>query len=316
MPYELKIVSGNSNHPLAERIAARTRRQLAECEVSRFSDGELFAQINENVRGTDLFIVQSTNPPADNLMELLMIIDAARRASAARITAVIPYFGYARSDRKTQPRVCIAAKLVANIIVAAGADRVLTMDLHASQIQGFFDIPADHLYSSLIFDRYFQKIGLNEPVIISPDVGSIKMARAFAKTLKGSLAIVDKRRPSPNHSEIMHIIGEVEGRPAIIRDDMVDTAGTLTEAAYAIKQEGAGDIYACCTHAVLSGRALEKIEKAPIKKMVVSDTIDLSAKDLPDKIDVVTGDDLFAQAIERIHGEETISELFTGLAPE
>jgi ribose-phosphate pyrophosphokinase len=316
MPYELKIVSGNSNRPLAEKIAAHMGRKLAECEVSRFSDGELFAQINENVRGTDLFIVQSTNAPADNLMELLIIIDAARRASAARITAVIPYFGYARSDRKTEPRVCIAAKLVANIIVAAGADRVLTMDLHASQIQGFFDIPADHLYSSLIFDKYFQRIGLESPVIVSPDVGSIKMARAFSKTLNGSLAIVDKRRQSPNHSEIMHIIGEVEGRPAIIRDDMVDTAGTLTGAAYAIKKAGAEDIYACCTHGVFSGKSLEKIEKAPIEKMVVSDTIDLSGKELPKKIDVVSSSELFAQAIERIHGEETISELFRGLAPE
>jgi len=316
MPYELKIVSGNANRPLAEKIAEKSGCTPAECEVSHFSDGELFVQINENVRGTDLFIVQSTNSPADNIMELLMMIDAALRASAKRITAVIPYFGYARSDRKTEPRVCIAAKLVANLIVAAGADRVLTMDLHASQIQGFFDIPTDHLYSSLIFDQYFHKIGLENPVVVSPDVGSIKMARAFAKTLKGSLAIVDKRRPSANHAEVMHIIGEVKDKPAIIRDDMVDTAGTLTEAAYAIKDHGAEDIYACCTHGVLSGWALEKIEKAPIKKMVVSDTIDLSAKDLPEKIEVVTSAELFAQAIARIHGEETISELFRGLAPE
>jgi len=309
-------VSGNSNRPLAEKIAEKTGCELAECEVSHFSDGEIFVQINENVRGADLFIVQSTNPPADNLMELLILIDAAGRASAMRITAVIPYFGYARSDRKAQPRVSITSKLVANIIVAAGADRVLTMDLHASQIQGFFDIPTDHLYSSLIFDRYFHQEGLENPVIIAPDVGSIKMARAYSKALKGSLAIVDKRRPAANKSEVMHIIGDVKGKTAIIRDDMVDTAGTLTEAAQAIYDQGAGDIYACCTHAVLSGRALEKIDKSPIKKMIVSDTIDLSAKELPDKIEVVSSAELFAQAIERIHKEATISELFRGLAPE
>jgi len=316
MPYERKIITGNANRPLAEKIAEKAGCALTQCEVSRFSDGEIFVQINENVRGTDLFIVQSTNPPAENLMELLMMIDAARRASAERITAVVPYFGYARSDRKAQPRVPIAARLVANVMVAAGADRVLTMDLHAPQIQGFFDIPTDHLYSSLIFDRYFQQIGLKDPVIVSPDVGSIKIARAFSKTLKGSLAIVDKRRPSPNNSEVMHIIGEVKDKPAIIRDDMVDTGGTLTDAAYAIKERGAGDIYACCTHAVLSGRAVEKIEKAPIKKMVVSDTIDLSHKDLPEKIEVVSSAELFAQAVMRIHKEETIAELFRGLAPE
>lgn len=316
MPYERKIVSGNSNRPLAEKIAAKTGCELAECEVSHFSDGEIFVQINENVRGADLFIVQSTNPPADNLMELLILIDAAGRASAMRITAVIPYFGYARSDRKAQPRVSIASKLVANIIVAAGADRVLTMDLHASQIQGFFDIPTDHLYSSLIFDRYFHQEGLDNPVIVAPDVGSIKMARAYSKALKGSLAIVDKRRPAANQSEVMHIIGDVKGKTAIIRDDMVDTAGTLTEAAQAIYDQGAVEIYACCTHAVFSGRALEKIDKSPIKKMIVSDTIDLSTKDLPDKIEVVSSAELFAQAIERIHKEATISELFRGLAPE
>jgi len=316
MPYERKIICGNSNRPLAEKIAERADCALAQCEVSRFSDGEIFVQINENVRGTDLFIVQSTNPPAENLMELLMMIDAARRASAERITAVVPYFGYARSDRKAQPRVTIAAKLVANLMVAAGSDRVLTMDLHAPQIQGFFDIPTDHLYSSLIFDRYFQQIGLKEPVIVSPDVGSIKIARAFSKTLKGSLAIVDKRRASANHSEVMHIIGEVSGKPAIIRDDMIDTGGTLTDAAYAIKERGAGDIYACCTHAVLSGRAVERIERSPIKKMIVSDTIDLSHKGLPEKIEVVSSAELFAQAIMRIHQEETIAELFRGLAPE
>ena len=316
MAYEPKIVTGNANRQLAERICTALDSRLTECEVSHFSDGEIFVQINENVRGADVFIVQSTNPPAENLMELLILIDAARRASAERITAVMPFFGYARSDRKTQPRVSIAAKLVANIIVAAGVDRILTMDLHASQIQGFFDIPTDHLYSSLIFDQYFHNIGLQKPVVVSPDVGSIKMARAFSKTLKGSLAIVDKRRPSANHSEVMHIIGDVEDKPAIIRDDMVDTAGTLTEAAYAIKERGAGDIYACCTHGVLSGRSLEKIEKAPIKKLVVADTIDLSSKDLPDKVEVVTSADLFAESIRCIHKEETISELFRGLAPE
>jgi ribose-phosphate pyrophosphokinase len=318
MDSHLKIISGNSNRPLAQRIAERLRRPLTACTVTRFSDGEVFVQIDENIRGSDLFIIQPTNTPAENLVELLMLIEAARRASARRITAVVPYFGYARADRKDQPRVSIAARLMANLITTAGADRVLTMDLHASQIQGFFDIPSDHLYSSIVFNEYFLKLGVTSPVVVSPDVGSIKMARAFAKTLSCSLAIIDKRRPQPNRAEIVNIIGSVEGKTVILRDDMVDTGGTLTQAAQAVKDAGSLCVYACCTHAVLSGQALERIANSPIERLVVADTIDLSHRSLPDKIEVVTTAPLFAEAIGRITHEESISELFDSLsaAPE
>ncbi|HEX9749707.1 MAG TPA: ribose-phosphate pyrophosphokinase [candidate division Zixibacteria bacterium] len=310
MPLELKIITGNSNRPLAQKIAVHLERPLTKCTVTRFSDGEVFVQIDENVRGSDLFIVQSTNAPAENLMELLMLIEAARRASARRITAVIPYYGYARADRKDQPRVSITAKLVANLITAAGADRVLTMDLHASQIQGFFDIPSDHLYSAIVFNDYFLKLGIKDPVVVSPDVGSIKMARAFAKTLSCGLAIIDKRRPEPNRAEVLHIIGQIEGKSVILRDDMVDTAGTLTEGARAVKAHGVQHVYACCTHPVLSGPALTRIAESPIERLVVADTIDTSARKLPPSIDVVSTAALFAEAIGRITEEKSVSQLF------
>ncbi len=313
MSNHLKIISGNANRPLAQKIANHLGRPLAACTVRQFSDGEVFVQIDENVRGSDLFIIQSTNTPAENIVELLMMIEAARRASARRITAVIPYYGYARADRKDQPRVSITARLIANLITTAGADRVLTMDLHASQIQGFFDIPSDHLYSSIVFNEFFLKLGVKNPVVVTPDVGSIKMARAFAKTLSCGLAIIDKRRPQPNRAEVLNIIGSVEGKTVILRDDMVDTGGTLTEAAQAVKDGGALCVYACCTHPVLSGRALERIAHSPIKRLVVADTIDLSARDLPDKVEVVTTAPLFAEAIGRITHEESISELFDSL---
>ena len=313
MDSKLKIISGNSNRPLAQRIAEHLDRPLTACTVSRFSDGEVFVKIDDNIRGSDMFIIQSTNSPAENLIELLMLIEASRRASARRITAVIPYYGYARADRKDQPRVSITARLIANLITAAGADRVLMMDLHASQIQGFFDIPSDHLYSAIVFNDHFIKLKLKDPVVVTPDVGSIKMARAFAKTLQCGLAIIDKRRPQPNRAEVLNIIGNVENKTVIIRDDMVDTAGTLTKAAEAVKNAGACDVFACCTHPVLSGDALERIEKSPIKQMVVADTIDLSHRTLPSSIHIVSTASLFAEAIGRITHEESVSELFDAL---
>jgi len=306
----LRIISGNANRPLAARIAKHLERPLTSCTVTRFSDGEVFVKIDENVRGSDLFIVQSTNSPAENLVELLMLIEAARRASARRITAVMPYYGYARADRKDQPRVSITARLIANLITTAGADRVLMMDLHASQIQGFFDIPSDHLYSAIVFNEYFLNLGLKDPVVVSPDVGSIKMARAFAKTLSASLAIVDKRRPQPNKAEVLNIIGSVEGKTVILRDDMVDTAGTLTQAAHAVRAAGARAVYACCTHPVLSGPALERIADSPIEQLVVADTIDITQRNVPANVHVVSTASLFAEAIARITHEESVSALF------
>jgi ribose-phosphate pyrophosphokinase len=306
----LTIITGNANRPLASKIAKHLDRPLAACTVTQFSDGEVFVKIDDNIRGSDLFIIQPTNPPAENLVELLMLIEAARRASARRITAVIPYYGYARADRKDQPRVSITARLIANLITTAGADRVLMMDLHASQIQGFFDIPSDHLYSAIVFNEYFLNLGVPNPVVVSPDVGSIKMARAFSKTLSCGLAIVDKRRPRPNSAEVLNIIGSVEGKSVILRDDMVDTAGTLTQAAVAVKESGAERVYACCTHPVLSGPALERIEKSPIEQLVAADTIDTTNRDLPSKVRIVSTAELFAEAIGRITHEESVSALF------
>jgi len=307
---ELKLITGNSNRPLAEKIAKYIGLTLAECEVKRFSDGEVFVQINENIRGADVFIIQSTNAPAENILELLMLIEASRRASAARITAVIPYFGYARQDRKDRPRVAIAAKLVANMISTAGADRIITLDLHASQIQGFFDLPHDHLYSTRIFKELVANIDCDPLVVVSPDVGSIKMARAFAKLCKSGLAIIDKRRPVANQSEVVSIIGEVEGSNIIIRDDMVDTAGTMCEAAKALAKAGAKDIMAICTHAVLSGKAVELIEKSAINKIYICDSINVENKPLTKKFRMMSCANLFGEAIMRISGEKSVSSLF------
>lgn len=306
----LRLLTGTANAPLAEKIAQFLGLRLTACEVSRFSDGEIFVQINENVRGADVFIIQPTNPPAENLMELLILIEASRRASAGTITAVIPYYGYSRQDRKDQPRVAITAKLVANLITIAGAERVITMDLHASQLQGFFDIPSDHLYASSIFNRYFVDLKLPNPVVISPDVGAIRIARAFAKKLDAGLAIIDKRRPQPNHAEILNIIGEVEGKTVIIRDDLVDTAGTIVQAAEVLVQKGAREIYACATHPVLSGPALDRIAHSRIKKFVVADTIDLSKKKLPGNLEVLSSATLFGETILRISRGESVSSLF------
>ncbi|UCD64364.1 MAG: ribose-phosphate pyrophosphokinase [Candidatus Zixiibacteriota bacterium] len=307
---EIKLVTGTSNRGLAEKIAAYVGAELSECTVTRFSDGEVFVQIDDNIRGADLFIVQSTNAPADNLMELLMLIEASRRASAMRITAVIPYYGYARADRKDRPRVSITAKLVANLITTAGADRIITMDLHASQIQGFFDLPHDHLYSSVIFNEHMASMNLSNLTVVSPDVGSIKLARATASKLDADLAIVDKRRPKANVSQVMNLIGEVKERNILIRDDMVDTAGSICSAADFLKQRGALDIYAACTHGVLSGEAIERIDKSPIKKMLISDSIDQSRRDLPEKFEVLSCSELIGEAIKRIFEEESVSSLF------
>jgi len=309
MPDVLKIISGNSNRPLAEKVSQYVGVPISKAEVSRFSDGEIRVRIDENIRGADLFIIQSTGAPAENLLELLILLDAAKRASAKRITAVIPYYGYARQDRKDQPRVPITAKLVANLIAQAGANRVLTMDLHAAQIQGFFDIPTDHLFSNPVFYDYFIKLNFSDLVIIS-DVGSIKMVRNFAKKLGCPMAVMDKRRPAPNQAEVLNIIGEVKDKNVIIRDDIIDTGGTLTEFAYALQRNGAKEIYACCTHAVLSGKAVEEMEKSPIKKLVVSDTINQSHGDFSNKIEVLSVAQLFGEAIIRTDKEESISSLF------
>jgi len=306
---EIKLIAGNSNQILAQKISDYIKVELCDTEVARFSDGEIRVKINENIRGMDLFIIQSTNAPAENLLELLILLDAASRASARRITAVIPYFGYARQDRKDQPRVPITAKLVANLIAKAGANRVLTMDLHAAQIQGFFDIPADHLFSNPVFFDYFEKLNLENPVAIS-DIGTIKMVRAFAKKINAPLAVLDKRRPSPNHAEILNIIGEVKDKNAIIRDDMIDTGGTLTEAALALTKKGAKRIFACCTHPVLSGDSIKKIDKSLIEKIVLADTISTEDKKLSSKFEIVSVSDIFGEAILRIHNEESVSILF------
>lgn len=306
----IKLVTGNANIGLALKIAAYVGVPLTDCTVTRFSDGEVFVQINENIRGTDLFIIQSTNAPAENLMELLMLIEASRRASAMRITAVIPYYGYARQDRKDRPRVPITAKLVANLITTAGADRIMTMDLHASQIQGFFDLPHDHLYSAILFNEYFRKMKLQDLVVVSPDVGSLKLARSTASALHADLAIVDKRRPRANVSEVMNLIGEVKDCNVLIRDDMIDTGGSICQAAVYLKERGAKLILAATTHGVLSGKAIEQIENSPIKKLVISDSIDQRGRDLPEKIEVLSCSELIGEAIRRIYDEESVSSLF------
>lgn len=310
MPDEIRIFTGNSNRPLAAEIAGYINQPMSNCQIRRFSDHEIFVQIDENIRGMDVFIIQSTNPPAENILELLIMIDAARRASARRITAVIPYFGYARADRKDQPRVSIVSKLLANMITVAGANRVILMDLHASQIQGFFDIPSDHLYSARVFNRHFLNEGLKNVVVVSPDVGSTKIARAFAAKLDASLAIIDKRRPEANQAEVMNIIGDIKGKNVIIRDDMVDTGGTLIEAAEALAKNGARSIVACCTHAVLSGNAIQRLANSPIEKLYVGDTIDNSAKNLPPKFVTLSVAELLGEAILRVHTERSVSTLF------
>ena len=310
---EIKIIAGNSNMELAQKIADYIGVNVANCQVTTFSDGEISVNINETVRGCDVFVVQSTNNPVnENLMELLIMIDALRRASAGRITAVIPYYGYARQDRKAKARDPITAKLVANLITAAGADRVLTMDLHAAQIQGYFDIPLDHLLGGSLLANYFNEKDIEDLVVVSPDLGSVTRSRKFANQLDGEvpLAIIDKRRPKANVCEVMNLIGDVNGKNVIMLDDMIDTAGTITNAANALKEFGAKDIYACCTHAVLSGPAIERIENSAISELIVLDTIRLPKEKEIDKIKVLTVAEMFGEAIKKIFSNESVSVLF------
>jgi ribose-phosphate pyrophosphokinase len=307
------VFSGNANRPLAEEICRHLKIHLGEANTTRFSDGEFNFQISQNVRGADVFIVQPTCPPVDSyVMELLIMLDAFRRSSADRITAVIPYYGYGRKDRKDKPRVPISAKLVANLIIAAGANRILTMDLHAGQIQGFFDIPVDHLFAAPIFIDYFAKKKIPNLVVVSPDTGGAERARAYAKRLNADLALADKRREKDraNVVEVMNIVGEVRGRHTLIVDDMVDTAGSITQVAAALKQEGAEDIYACCSHAVLSGPAIERIEASPIKEMVVTNSIPHDRDLESSKIISLSVAKLLAEAIKSIHDETSVSKLF------
>ena len=307
---EIKLFSGNSNRPLAEAIAAKLNTELGGIEVATFSDGEINVHIEETVRGRDLFIIQSTSSPVnDNLMELLIMIDAAKRASAGRITAVIPYFGYARQDRKARSRDPITAKLVANLITAAGADRVLTMDLHAEQIQGFFDIPVDNLLGGPTRYNHFAREG-NIDVVVSPDVGSVKRARKVAEKFGVPIAIIDKRRPKANVMEVMNIIGDVSGKKCLMIDDMIDTAGTICQGAQALKDAGATEIYAACTHAVLSGPAVERLEKSAITKLVMLDTVHLPEEKMRDKFSILTTADIFAAAIENVYLDKPMSKLY------
>jgi len=308
---QLKIFSGNANPELAKKISKFLKVPLGDAIVSTFSEGEIRVKINEDVRGRDVFIVQPTCPPTNNnLMELLIMIDAMKRASARRITAVIPYYGYARQDRKDQPRVPISAKLVANLLESAGADRILTMDLHASQIQGFFDIPMDHLFAVNTVVDYFLKKKMKNLVIASPDVGGIKMARAYAKRMNAHLAIVDKRRIDDQHTETMSILGEVKGKNIVIVDDLVATASSMCEAAFALKKAGALKIFAAVTHPILSGPALERIKKSPIEEFIISDSIPLDASKKDPVFRVLSVAALLGEAIRRIHREESVSSLF------
>ena len=316
---ELAIFTGNANPALAKKICAALQVRLGSAFVGRFSEGEIRVKVDENVRGKDVFLVQPTCPPPnDTLMELLILIDALRRASARRITAVIPYYGYARQDRKDQPRVPITAKLVANLITTAGADRVLTMDLHAGQIQGFFDLPLDHLYAINVFVDYVRKYPrqFEHLVVVSPDVGGIKMARAYAKRLGVQLAIVDKRRVSPEAAEVMNILGEVRDKTALIVDDLIATGSSVVEAAQALRRAGAKTVWAAITHPVLSGPALQRIQRSPLTQLIVTDTIPVSREKRHAKIKVLSVAPLLADAIKRIHREESVSSLFEETAVE
>jgi ribose-phosphate pyrophosphokinase len=304
------LMSGTANRPLAEEVAQHLGQPLCAVTIRRFADGEIFVKIDENVRGRDVYIIQSTNPPAENMMELLLLMDAARRASAARITAVIPYFGYARQDRKDQPRVAISAKLMANMVSMAGADRVLAMDFHQHQLQGFFDLPVDHLYAAPVLVNHYRQKQLRDLVIVAPDVGSAKMARGFAKRLNASLAIIDKRRPSANVAEVLNVVGEVRGRDCIIPDDMIDTAGTMSEAVNALKRLGAEDVYCCATHGLLSGPAVERLAASPVKEVVVTNTIDIPESRRFNQLRVLSIAGLLSKAVGYTHSDQSVSSLF------
>ena len=307
---QMLLLSGTANRGLAEEVAQHLGQPLCALTIRRFADGELFVKIDENVRGRDVYIIQSTNPPAENTMELLLLMDAAKRASAARVTAVIPYFGYARQDRKDQPRVAISAKLMANMVSKAGADRVLGMDFHQHQMQGFFDLPVDHLYAAPVFVNHFRQKQLRDPVVVAPDVGSAKMARGFAKRLNATLAIIDKRRPSANVAEVVNVVGEVSGRDCVIPDDMIDTAGTMSEAVHALKRLGARDIYCCATHALLSGPAVDRLSASPVSEVVVTNTIAIPPERKFDRLKILSIAGLLAKAIGYTHSDQSVSSLF------
>ena len=306
----LRLFTGNANRPLAEAVCKHLGVELGDATVDHFADGETSVKVNENIRGADIFVFQPTFAPATNLMELLVMIDAVRRASARRVTAVIPYFGYQRQDRKDQPRVPITAKLVANLITTAGADRVMTMDLHSAQIQGFFDIPFDHLYAAPVLVDHFTRLGIQDLVAIAPDIGSVKMARAYAKRLNAELALVDKRRPKADSVEVMNVIGDVEGKNIVMFDDVVTTARTLCQAAHAMRKQGALDIYAGVTHGVFCPGAFERIAESPIKEVVVSDTLNHEPGSLPPQIRELSVAGLLGEAVQRIHEERSLSSLF------
>jgi len=305
-----KLLCGPANPDLCAEIAQTLDVPFCKSTVTRFADGEIFVRIDENVRGNDVFIVQPTNAPADNIMELLLMIDAARRASAARITCVMPYYGYSRQDRKDQPRVAIGAKLLANMIVMAGANRVLGLDFHQHALQGFFDVPVDHLYAAPVFVSHYRKKNLHDLVVVAPDVGAAKMARGFARRLNGSLAIIDKRRPKANVSEVVNVVGEVEGKDCLLADDMIDTAGTVSEAAKALKDLGARDVYVCATHALLSGPAVERLSNAPITEVTVTDTVRIPPEKRFSTLCILSVGELLAKAIRYIHSEQSVSSLF------
>jgi ribose-phosphate pyrophosphokinase len=309
----LKVFTGNANRPLAEEICRQLKRPLGDAEVVDFADGETWVKINENIRGHDVFLIQSTSSPARNVMELLIMLDAIRRASPRRITAVMPYFGYARQDRKDQPRVPITAKLMANLITTAGAERVLTMDLHSAQIQGFFDVPFDHLFASPVFVEYVKQTFRRDVAVVAPDIGSVKMARAYATRLEAPLALIDKRRTRRDDVEVMTVIGDVDGKNVVLFDDIISTGGTLVKAARALKERGAKEITACITHAVLSDTVYERLNKSDISRLAVTDTILQDPEGVAtrtSKIEILSVAPILATAIHRIHHEESLSSLF------
>ena len=308
---DLIVLSGTSNIPLAQEVAKTLDTQLTKVDIKRFSDGEISIRILENVRGTDAFVIQSTSAPAnDNLMEIMLLVDALRRASARRITVVIPYYGYGRQDRKVEPRVPISAKVVAGMLEGVGIKRLLTMDMHADQIQGFFENPGDHLYAAPVLINYLKGKQLKEPVMVSPDSGGAERARFFAKQMDASLAIVDKRREKANESEVMNVIGEINGKSCILIDDMIDTAGTICKAAAALKEKGAADVFAAATHGVLSGEAINRIEESPISELLITNSIPIPPEKQLKKIKVLSVASLIGKAIQRIHEERSVSSLF------
>ncbi len=304
------VLGGRANRPLADEVGEILGQSVGEATIRDFADGEIFVRIDRNARGRDVYILQPTSAPAENTVELLLLIDAARRASAARVTAVVPYFGYGRQDRKDQPRVAIGAKLMANMLVAAGADRVVSIDFHQHQIQGFFDIPVDHLYAAPVFTSYIREKGLEDLVVVAPDVGSAKMARGYSKRLGATFAIIDKRRPAPNVAQVLSVVGDVNGKNCILTDDMVDTGGTLANAVIALKERGAKSVYAVATHALLSGNAVERLSSVPLEEFVVTNTIHIPEERRFDRLKVLSVAGLLANAIQFIHSNESVSQLF------